>query len=376
MSGGGSWTPLRREALRAVCTPSTHPTTHAFRTRSARPPHALRTPSAQTFRILGWSRTYCGYTGRSMLWVIRKMCCWTTPSLRAVSNCAAESLTPRNCNTATSAGAASASEGEGGGIGVQAMGEGDAWPPGQRGGGEACVPSATCTGLRRRGQRVLPRHLCRAVSTTVCLGEGGCRRACPVLGGCPHQPPPRSRNCVHLCAVVSCPRPLQPCPAALPPHWLRCTERTALPPPRVTLRPVVVFLRGPGQSPALPFACCVGSLRCDGRCGRCSCWCRFRVRASGAWDGAMGVGRGAPSRLRASVRGGLGPPYQRPSTPPRGTAPPVERNKAATPLSINAPPPCPAPPPPCDSPSGCCSFTGPWTVPRSSLRMLRRVAAF
>ena len=29
----------------------------------------------------------------------------------------------------------------------------------------------------------------------------------------------------------------------------------------------------------------------------------------------------------------------------------------------------------CDIPSGCCSFTGPWTA-RSSLRMLRRVAAF
>ena len=33
-------------------------------------------------------------------------------------------------------------------------------------------------------------------------------------------------------------------------------------------------------------------------------------------------------------------------------------------------------PPLCDSPSGCCPFTGPWTVTRSSLRMLRRVAAF
>ena len=32
--------------------------------------------------------------------------------------------------------------------------------------------------------------------------------------------------------------------------------------------------------------------------------------------------------------------------------------------------------PPCDSPSGCCSFTGPWTVTPSALRMLRRVAAF
>ena len=36
----------------------------------------------------------------------------------------------------------------------------------------------------------------------------------------------------------------------------------------------------------------------------------------------------------------------------------------------------PPPPPPCDIPSGCCSFTGPWTVTRSSLRMLCRVAAF
>ena len=35
-----------------------------------------------------------------------------------------------------------------------------------------------------------------------------------------------------------------------------------------------------GQSPALPFACCVGSLLSVGRCGRCSCWCRFRVRGA------------------------------------------------------------------------------------------------
>ena len=34
------------------------------------------------------------------------------------------------------------------------------------------------------------------------------------------------------------------------------------------------------------------------------------------------------------------------------------------------------PPPPCDILYGCCFFMGPWTVPRSSLRMLRRVAAF
>ena len=32
-------------------------------------------------------------------------------------------------------------------------------------------------------------------------------------------------------------------------------------PPRVTFRLVVAPFRGPGQSPALPFACCVRSLR-------------------------------------------------------------------------------------------------------------------
>ena len=34
--------------------------------------------------------------------------------------------------------------------------------------------------------------------------------------------------------------------------------------------------------------------------------------------------------------------------------------------------PQPPPPPLCDIPSGCCFFTGPWTVTVSSLRMLRR----
>ena len=38
--------------------------------------------------------------------------------------------------------------------------------------------------------------------------------------------------------------------------------------------------------------------------------------------------------------------------------------------------PAPHVSPVCDIPSGYCSFTGPWTVTRSSLRMLRRVAAF
>ena len=48
----------------------------------------------------------------------------------------------------------------------------------------------------------------------------------------------------------------------------------------VTFRLVVARLRGPGQSPVLPFTCCVGSLLSVGRCGRCSCWCRFRVRGA------------------------------------------------------------------------------------------------
>ena len=50
---------------------------------------------------------------------------------------------------------------------------------------------------------------------------------------------------------------------------------------------------------------------------------------------------------------------ERPSGPP-------DEKMATHPLST----------PLCGIPSGCCSFTGPWTVTRSSLRMLRRVAAF
>ena len=39
-------------------------------------------------------------------------------------------------------------------------------------------------------------------------------------------------------------------------------------PPCVTCRLVAVSLRGPRQSPVLPFACCVGSMLSDNRCGR------------------------------------------------------------------------------------------------------------
>ena len=64
------------------------------------------------------------------------------------------------------------------------------------------------------------------------------------------------------------------CHAGLSGHCLRT--------PCVTFRLVVVSLRGPGQLPVLPFAYFVGSLLSVGRCGRCSCWCRFRVRG-GQW---------------------------------------------------------------------------------------------
>ena len=53
---------------------------------------------------------------------------------------------------------------------------------------------------------------------------------------------------------------------------------TPPPPPPCDIPSVVAPLRGPGRSPVLPFACCVGSLLSVGRCGRCSCWCRFHVR--------------------------------------------------------------------------------------------------
>ena len=54
-------------------------------------------------------------------------------------------------------------------------------------------------------------------------------------------------------------------------RWTECLRGSRL---------VVVSLRGPGQSPVLPFACCVGSQHSVGRCDRCSCWCRFRVRGA------------------------------------------------------------------------------------------------
>ena len=73
------------------------------------------------------------------------------------------------------------------------------------------------------------------------------------------------------------------------------------PPPQtpcVTFR-LVAPLRGPGRSPVLPFACCVGSLHSVSRCGRCSCWC-FRVRGA-QWLVCWGcAGCGGMCRLHVS----------------------------------------------------------------------------
>jgi len=50
------------------------------------------------------------------------------------------------------------------------------------------------------------------------------------------------------------------------PQVCQCSMWGMLPPsPCVTLRWVAISLRGPGQSPVLPFACCVGSMLSDGR---------------------------------------------------------------------------------------------------------------
>ena len=98
-----------------------------------------------------------------------------------------------------------------------------------------------------------------------------------------------------------------------------------------------------------------------------------RMRASGV--GSCGVLLGGPPAVALSscdTPRRLGTPAQRSrlmrrctaqrrSSPKGGRAPRVGTGRY---------------PPLCDIPSGCCSFTGPWTVTRSSLRMLRRVAAF
>ena len=80
----------------------------------------------------------------------------------------------------------------------------------------------------------------------------------------------------------------------------------------------------------------------------------------------------SPSR-QVPVSTALVPDGNRPQPlwQPPPTACPTARGTASEVPSLLMHP-CPL----CDIPSGCYSFTRPWTVTRSSLRMLRRVAAF
>ena len=134
--------------------------------------------------------------------------------------------------------------------------------------------------------------------------------------------------------------------------WAQCCgayrPSAAPPPPRVTVRPVVVPLRGPGQSPALPFACCVGSLRSVGRCGRCSCWCRFRVRGA-QWfgvPGLCGMWRDVPfasTHLRPQAVHNLQPPLHRHRAlcSTRGRHPALRPVDPARGVASRSPPPAP-----------------------------------
>ena len=105
--------------------------------------------------------------------------------------------------------------------------------------------------------------------------------------------------CAPLCLTrVAC------APARWPgwsaPHGGRTVALDVCSAPRVTFCRVVVPLRGPGQSPVRPFACCVGSLLSVGRCGRCSRWCRFRVRGAQSLVCRGCAGCGGMCRLRVS----------------------------------------------------------------------------
>ena len=102
----------------------------------------------------------------------------------------------------------------------------------------------------------------------------------------------------------------------------------------------------------------------------------FGTRPEGRGGGGARVSRGSIPQLRIAT-----PPSPTSTPPPRGhtrrnpqhVAPGRAPGRTRPTARLQGLPP---PPPPCDIPSGCCSFMGPWTVPRSSLRMLRQVAAF
>ena len=115
------------------------------------------------------------------------------------------------------------------------------------------------------------------------LCRSGCPRFAHFLNGGPGPAVPRDRAAASRTAHGAAPGP-HPTACGVPRHRFARNRLVSAPspppPPRVTFRRVVAPLRGPEQSPVLPFACCVASLLSVGRGGRCSCWCRFRVRGA------------------------------------------------------------------------------------------------
>ena len=210
------------------------------------------------------------------------------------------------------------------------------------------------------------------------LGEGGgggpsppppcqnanqtkCPPRAPSGAGLPPPPPAGQTDPVHKCEGHQCteesasgihqalmrPAPRSKYPSTnnhstQPPGPPTAPDRP--PPPRVTFRRVVVPLWGPGQSPGLPSACCAGSLRSVGRCGRCSCW--FRVRVSGAQSlalwGCAGWrwGRFLVFAAQSPPRSGRPPPHHRKMHYP----PPPPQNCTSIPF---LPPPGPSNPSSC-----------------------------
>ena len=96
---------------------------------------------------------------------------------------------------------------------------------------------------------------------------------------------------------------------------------------------------------------------------------RRRGRRTRGTCGSRAAGSAASSGSSASSADRTSDPTHAPSHETQRTSPARPHRTLPPNQHRNT---CPL----CGIPSGCCSFTGPWTVTRSSLRMLRRVAAF
>ena len=120
---------------------------------------------------------------------------------------------------------------------------------------------------------LIPIHLCAMCGIPPAL-PSPCPRVGPPL--LPYLPVPFPPPLKHLQLPFPC--LLGP---PIPPTEIQSVHPLCMACPScVTLRRVVVPLRGPEQSPVLPFTCCVGLLLSVGCCGLCSCWCRFRIRGA------------------------------------------------------------------------------------------------